>query len=169
MDLLKKPVGKRGKVHDITPESAGWGYVGFGLYRLEPGDGAAELTGGREVILVLVEGQARLSAQGADYGLMGERMTVFDRTAPHCLYVPPDSEWRAPACGVFGAVARRTAGAAAGAGGYRADTAREGHQPAVHQQYRHGGARRCRQPAGDRGLYARWPLVVLSAPPTRRG
>ncbi|MDI6838143.1 MAG: 5-deoxy-glucuronate isomerase, partial [Rhizobiaceae bacterium] len=33
-DLLRKPQGASGKVHDITPESAGWGYVGFGLYRL---------------------------------------------------------------------------------------------------------------------------------------
>nr|MDH4414232.1 5-deoxy-glucuronate isomerase [Rhizobium sp.] len=31
-DLLRKPVAKSGKVHDITPASAGWGYVGFGLY-----------------------------------------------------------------------------------------------------------------------------------------
>ncbi len=31
MELLRKPTGTNGKVHDITPESAGWGYVGFGL------------------------------------------------------------------------------------------------------------------------------------------
>ncbi len=30
-DLLKKPFGTRGKVHDITPASAAWRYVGFGL------------------------------------------------------------------------------------------------------------------------------------------
>ncbi|MGB1732858.1 MAG: 5-deoxy-glucuronate isomerase, partial [Paracoccaceae bacterium] len=37
-DLLKKPFGKRGKVHQITPESAGWRYVGFSLYHLKAGD-----------------------------------------------------------------------------------------------------------------------------------
>ena len=52
-DLLKKPFGKRGKVHQITPESAGWRYVGFSLYHLKAGDKAAEVTGDREVILVL--------------------------------------------------------------------------------------------------------------------
>lgn len=31
-NLLRKPTGQSGKVHDITPESAEWGYVGFGLY-----------------------------------------------------------------------------------------------------------------------------------------
>ena len=39
--LLRKPAGTAGKVHDITPDSAGWGYVGFGLYRLAPGESAA--------------------------------------------------------------------------------------------------------------------------------
>ncbi|WP_127903248.1 5-deoxy-glucuronate isomerase [Solirhodobacter olei] len=96
-DLLEKPKGTRGKVHDITPESAGWGYVGFGLYRLAPGESAAEVTGDREVILVLVEGKARLSAGGADYGEMGERMDVFEKTPPHCLYVPNGSDWAAEA------------------------------------------------------------------------
>ena len=52
--LLRKPTGTHGKVHDITAQSAGWSYVGFGLYRLQAGESAAEVTGDREVILVLV-------------------------------------------------------------------------------------------------------------------
>lgn len=96
-DLLVKPKGERGKVHDVTPESAGWGYVGFGLYRLEPGDRVAEATGDREVILVLVEGKAQISAAGEDFGVMGERMDVFEKTPPHCLYVPNGSDWTAEA------------------------------------------------------------------------
>jgi len=96
-DLLRKPTGSRGKVHDITPERAGWGYVGFSLYRLEPGDAAVEVTGDREVILVLVEGKAQLQAAGHDWGEMGARMDVFEKTPPHCLYVPPMQEWRAVA------------------------------------------------------------------------
>ena len=96
-DLLRKPVGTRGKVHDISPDSAGWGYVGFGLYRLAAGDAAAEVTGDREVILVLVEGRARVSAAGQDWGEMGARSSVFEKTPPHCLYVPNGAEWRAEA------------------------------------------------------------------------
>ena len=94
-ELLVKPRGSIGKVHHITPESAGWGYVGFGLYSLKPGEKAAEITGDREVILVLVEGKAKLSAAGQDFGLMGERMSVFERLKPHCLYVPSGAEWQA--------------------------------------------------------------------------
>jgi 5-deoxy-glucuronate isomerase len=97
VDLLRKPTATRGKVHDITPESAGWGYVGFTLYRLEPGDVAAEATGHREVILVLVEGRAMIKAAGQDWGEMGGRMDVFDKTPPHCLYVPDGQSWQAVA------------------------------------------------------------------------
>lgn len=97
MSLLRRPTGLTGKVHDITPASAGWGYVGFGLWRLAPGETAAEATGGREAILVLVEGKARLSAAGRDFGELGDRLDVFEGTPPACLYVPAGAEWRAEA------------------------------------------------------------------------
>ncbi|WP_316862607.1 5-deoxy-glucuronate isomerase [uncultured Cohaesibacter sp.] len=96
-NLLKKPVAKHGKVHDITPESANWGYVGFGLYDLAPGESAAEATGDREVILVMIEGKAQFEACGQDWGELGDRMSVFERTPPHCLYVPNGSQWKAVA------------------------------------------------------------------------
>ncbi|MEP3035371.1 MAG: 5-deoxy-glucuronate isomerase, partial [Pseudoruegeria sp.] len=51
-ELLVKPNGDAGKVHDITPESAGWKYVGFSLHRLKAGENVQEATGDREVILV---------------------------------------------------------------------------------------------------------------------
>lgn len=97
MQLLRRPHGTRGLVHDITPESAGWGYVGFALHRLEPGDTAAGATGGREAILVLVEGKAQITAAGQDWGEMGGRMDVFEKTPPHCLYVPGGTGWQAVA------------------------------------------------------------------------
>lgn len=96
-DLLRKPVAAHGKVHDITPQDAGWSYVGFALHRLAPGDRVAEYTGTREVILVLVEGRAEVTAAGQDWGEMGDRMSVFDRTPPHCLYLPDDADWEAVA------------------------------------------------------------------------
>jgi len=91
--LLLKPSGTAGKVHDITPQSAGWTYVGFGLYRLAAGETATEPTGENEVILVLVEGKAAISVAGSDLGELGERMSVFDRTKPWCVYVPNGSSW----------------------------------------------------------------------------
>jgi len=95
--LRVRPTGTTGKVHDITPETAGWGHVGFGLYRLAPGESAAEATGDREAILVLVEGKARIRGGGVDFGEMGDRMDVFEKTPPHCAYVPNGSDWTAVA------------------------------------------------------------------------
>lgn len=92
-DLLRKPTGKSGKVHDITPESANWGYVGFGLYHLKPGETANEKTGETEVILVLVEGKAEISSENKNFGELGDRMNVFERKPPHCVYIPAGSSW----------------------------------------------------------------------------
>ena len=97
MGLLRKPRAGGGKVHDISPENAGWGYVGFGLYHLQEGEVAEEITGPREVILVLVEGKARISSSKREFGELGERMNVFERLAPHCVYVPDHDSWRVTA------------------------------------------------------------------------
>lgn len=95
--LLHRPFGRHGKVHQITPESAGWRYVGFALYRLRAGERAAEPTGDQEVILVMVEGKAQIRAAGQEWGVLGDRMDVFERTPPHCLYVPKGQDWQAVA------------------------------------------------------------------------
>lgn len=95
--LLRVPFGTHGKVHDITPANAGWRYVGFSLYRLRAGDTASEATGEREVILVMIEGKARVQGAGQDWGTLGERMDVFEKTPPHCLYLPDRTDWTARA------------------------------------------------------------------------
>ncbi|HBD91940.1 MAG: 5-deoxy-glucuronate isomerase [Rhodobacteraceae bacterium GWE1_64_9] len=96
-DLLRKPFGRTGKVHEITPQSAGWRHVGFTLWQLRPGETAEGITDTREVILVIVEGRAALTGAGQDWGILGNRMDVFERTPPHCLYLPPGQDWQARA------------------------------------------------------------------------
>ncbi|TCP89660.1 5-deoxyglucuronate isomerase [Rhizobium sp. PP-CC-2G-626] len=86
-NLLVKPQGTHGLVHDITPESAGWTYVGFALHRLAAGEATSGETGEREVCLVLVAGKARVTVDGEDFGELGERMTPFEG-APFSVYVP---------------------------------------------------------------------------------
>ncbi len=56
--LHRKPAGSNGEVHNISPQGAGWTYVGFKLYHLDKGDSIKQLSDDREVILVLVEGKA---------------------------------------------------------------------------------------------------------------
>mgnify|MGYP000874195699 CR=1 FL=1 len=94
--LLVRPTTKTGKIHDVTPASAGWTHVGFGLYRLAAGDTATEDTAEREVCLVLVGGKGRFSVNGQDFGELGERATPFEG-APWALYVPAGSTWSAEA------------------------------------------------------------------------
>lgn len=96
-DLLLKPYGTHGKVHQVTPASAGWRYVGFSLYRLRAGDVVGEVTGGTEVILVMVEGKAKVTGAGQDWGELGDRMDVFEKTPPHSLYLPNGTDWQAKA------------------------------------------------------------------------
>jgi 5-deoxy-glucuronate isomerase len=103
MGLLRRPGGRSGKVHDIAvagargPKSGAWSYVGFGLWRLAPGERAAEATGDREAILVLVAGRARISAAGEDFGELGDRMDVFEKRPPASVYVPGGARWEAVA------------------------------------------------------------------------
>ncbi|RDD97803.1 5-deoxy-glucuronate isomerase [Paracoccus pantotrophus] len=96
-DLLRRPFGTHGEVHRITPSDAGWRYVGFSLWHLRAGESAAGATGSDEVILVMVEGKAAFHAAGRDWGVLGDRLDVFEKTPPHCLYLPDGSDWRAEA------------------------------------------------------------------------
>ncbi len=63
-DLLRRPFGTHGEVHRITPESAGWRYVGFALHRLRAGERVAEATQAREVIVVMVEAARPFGPRG---------------------------------------------------------------------------------------------------------
>lgn len=92
-DLLRKPNGLTGKVHAITPASAGWTYVGFDLWRLGAGQVASGGGPGREVILVVVEGRVAIRAADVNFGVIGTRMSVFEKTPPACVYVPGGAAW----------------------------------------------------------------------------
>ena len=81
-----------GRIHAITPQSAGWGYVGFDAFILSEGQTLQRDTGDVEQCIVLVSGKARVKAGALDCGVIGERMTPFDG-GPHAVYVPPQTEW----------------------------------------------------------------------------
>jgi 5-deoxy-glucuronate isomerase len=98
--LLVKPRrdSADGVVHHITPDSAGWTYVGFDVLSLAPGQTASRDTGGREVCLVLISGRGHVQAAGADFGVLGERSSPFEGS-PWSVYVPPHATWRVTAEG----------------------------------------------------------------------
>jgi 5-deoxy-glucuronate isomerase len=90
--LLIKAIDGIGHVANVTPESAGWTYVGFDLHRLEAGQSLSGTTGDKEVCLVFVTGKGRVTANGEDLGLLGTRMSPFDGK-PWSVYLPKDSDW----------------------------------------------------------------------------
>lgn len=94
-NLLVRPhqPDEMGRIIDITPESAGWEYVGFKVFQLKPGQKVSAETGAREVCLVLLSGKATVTAGGETFAEIGERESVFDNIKPYAVYVPNNSEY----------------------------------------------------------------------------
>jgi len=90
--LQVKPKKGGGLVSHVTPENAGWTYVGFDLHRLKPGEAVSAGTGDREVCLVFVTGKGKVSAGGSDLGVLGGRTSPFEGK-PWSVYLPEASEW----------------------------------------------------------------------------
>jgi 5-deoxy-glucuronate isomerase len=88
----------------VTPESAGWRYLHFGV---RSGSFSAE-TGGGEIALVPLSGRCRVEADGESWELVG-RADVF-AGMPWALYLPRDTAYRVEAEGevaICGALCER--------------------------------------------------------------
>ena len=72
---------------DVTPERAGWRHLGFQVRALRAGEGFTGESGAFEVCVVLLSGDADLSAGSERWTVQGRR-GVFEGL-PHALYVPP--------------------------------------------------------------------------------
>ncbi|PWV94426.1 5-deoxyglucuronate isomerase [Paenibacillus cellulosilyticus] len=77
-----------GRVLAITPESAGWEYVGFEVFRLAAGETLQRETGEQEACLVLLSGKADVSTNEEQWNEIGSRMSVFEKIPPYSVYVP---------------------------------------------------------------------------------
>jgi 5-deoxy-glucuronate isomerase len=72
----------------VTPESAGWQYVGFEVVN-PPHRGE---TGQRELCVVVVEGSCTVSSEHGDWRHLGGRNTPFEGR-PDAAYLPPGTEF----------------------------------------------------------------------------
>lgn len=79
---------REGVVLTVTPESAGWTYVGFELVQLSEGQTFRRNTGSREVCIVLLGGIAEVDTSKEHWSGIGERMSVFERSKPYSVYIP---------------------------------------------------------------------------------
>ena len=74
----------RGPSINVTPESAGWSYVGFEVLTLRRGEAAERPMMGRELCAVVLTGTADIGR----WRDVGSRTSVFDGT-PDAVYLPP--------------------------------------------------------------------------------
>jgi len=75
----------------VTPELAGWSYVGFEVYELRRGETIRQTTGSREACVVMLAGQADIGGGPQTWRDVGSRITVFDGL-PDAVYMPPGRE-----------------------------------------------------------------------------
>jgi 5-deoxy-glucuronate isomerase len=91
--LLVKPnlAASAEQVHRITPQSAGWRYVGFEVFDLPAARQLQRASPDREHCLVLLAGRAAVSVNGEDFGTIGERRTPFEGK-PFAVYAPAGAQ-----------------------------------------------------------------------------
>ncbi len=76
----------------VTPESAGWSYVGFEVLRLAPGHAHPRDTGQRECCAVVLSGRAHIESAHGDWRDLGGRPDPFSGR-PDAAYLPPGTEF----------------------------------------------------------------------------
>lgn len=77
----------KGNLLTITPESAGWTYIGFEVYRLKDGQRFKKETQDHEVCVVLLSGRANVVTNNEKWTDIGKRMNVFEKTPPYAVYI----------------------------------------------------------------------------------
>jgi 5-deoxy-glucuronate isomerase len=83
----------QGKILSVTPESAGWEYVGFEVYSLKSGETLTNKTGDQEACLVLLSGKASVYTDHTSFLEIGKRMSVFEKIPPYSVYVPNEDTY----------------------------------------------------------------------------
>ena len=72
----------------VTPESAGWKYVGFEVVALRRGEAVERSMRGRELCAVVLSGTVDITCDAQEWAGVGSRASVFEGT-PDSVYAPP--------------------------------------------------------------------------------
>lgn len=76
-----------GTLIHVTPDSAGWQYVGFQVVQLAEGQSFTRESSDRELCIVLLSGLANISTRDHAWENVGKRMSIFEKTPPYSVYV----------------------------------------------------------------------------------
>lgn len=87
------PANAMGRAHRITPESAGWTYVGFETATLTKGQQLSRRDEARETCIVMLAGKVEAEAGGHAFGVIGGRASPFEPEV-WSFFVPAGMEWR---------------------------------------------------------------------------
>jgi 5-deoxy-glucuronate isomerase len=89
MSLLVKARRDGRDIVRVTPQTAGWRYVGFAAHRLAAGEEMTVDQPGDELCVVVLGGTVTVTGgDGAKWSAIGERGDVFDERAPYAVYLP---------------------------------------------------------------------------------
>lgn len=86
-----------GQTLAISPEYAGWDYVGFQVYQLKEGQSVQKETEDQEVCIVLLGGKANMTTNEESFKNIGDRMNVFEKKSPYSVYVPDHDTYKVEA------------------------------------------------------------------------
>jgi 5-deoxy-glucuronate isomerase len=88
MSLLVKARRDGRDIVAVTPQSAGWRYVGFSAHRLAAGEAITIDQPTNELCIVVLGGVVSIEQREARFAEIGERRDVFDDVAPYAVYLP---------------------------------------------------------------------------------
>jgi 5-deoxy-glucuronate isomerase len=90
--LLRRAVApdtRSGQVHAVTPQAAGWRYVGFADHRLTSGMRLERPAAEVERAVIVLEGAATVTAGPHSWSSLGSRSGIFDGPPPPVLLLAP--------------------------------------------------------------------------------
>jgi len=82
-------IEQQGCLQKITPENAGWHYVGFEVHQLAAGQQQTFSSANEETCMVIISGRADVAAGNESWSNIGDRTSVFEQKAPFSVYTPP--------------------------------------------------------------------------------
>ena len=88
MSLLVKANKTGREIVQVTPQTAGWNYVGFSAFRLGSGETLDIPASQREHCLVVLSGVVTASSEDDQWREIGERHSVFEEHSPYAVYLP---------------------------------------------------------------------------------
>ena len=88
MSLIVKAHSVGRDIVRVTPQSAGWRFVGFSAHRLAAGETIEIAQPADELCIVVLGGVVTVSQRDARFAEIGDRRDVFDDRAPYAVYLP---------------------------------------------------------------------------------